>query len=196
MARSLNFLGMAAQHRGDYGRARLLITDSADLFRTVGDKLGLALALSNLGWTYFAEGCNDQAQLWLTEALDLAREVGSVWSISLALCYLGWVELAQGRVAEAERLLQESLVMARMQDIKMVMILARLGQAQVALGREDAVQAITYLKAAEQLRREIGITLLPSERRMAARLQQALRVPLSSPAFPAGDRARGGGPSQ
>ena len=174
VVRSLNGLGLVAHSREEYAQAQAYFIESIALARTLGDKLGVSLGLANLGWVCVAAGDPGSAQLYLAEALGLAREVGSRWNMGLTLCYLGWTALQQGQVESAAPLLAESLAIAEAQPIHTLVVLCRLGQAQVALHTQDPSQAALHLQVAHDLRHQRAIPLTPFEQQAANRLTQAV----------------------
>lgn len=80
-----------------------------DLYRRLGDKMGVAGTVRFLGQLSYGEGDYDAAVRLLEECLALERELGSVQRVAEALGFLGAIAQAARRVAEARTLYVESL---------------------------------------------------------------------------------------
>jgi tetratricopeptide (TPR) repeat protein len=107
--------GRFASIQGDYLAAQSYLSRSLDLFRELGDREGMSLALSRLGidFTRHRTGDPTQAREALEEALAIAREIGNSEGISNALGYLGTFTLEFGDPEGARVLFEEGLSIAR-----------------------------------------------------------------------------------
>jgi tetratricopeptide (TPR) repeat protein len=112
-ARALSAAGWIAFARGDYARAEALFEQSLPLYREVGDKPGIAMALENPGHMATLRGEYGRAREMLEESLALYRELGDDWNVALGLNFLGWIPLRQGDHERAARLFEEGLRVAR-----------------------------------------------------------------------------------
>lgn len=79
----------------------MLGEESVALFRTTGDRWGLALALQDLGQTVLAAGDLTAAQVLYEEILAIYHELGDHWGCGLPLLGLGRVARARGDYAVA-----------------------------------------------------------------------------------------------
>jgi hypothetical protein len=79
------FGGTIARMKGDFITACAFHEDSVALWRSLGDQIGLAQALANLGLTLLDTGELAQAKVVLGEALALARATGDPFALRLAL---------------------------------------------------------------------------------------------------------------
>jgi tetratricopeptide (TPR) repeat protein len=112
-AQALMVAGRLAWKQGDFREAQLLLTESRDLFRQMGDRAGLAFALFNLGVTVERQGDYTTGQTYLEESLQLARRVGDTYTAACALGALAEVANWQGDMARDRLYLEEALAAHR-----------------------------------------------------------------------------------
>ncbi|HET8646758.1 MAG TPA: tetratricopeptide repeat protein, partial [Vicinamibacteria bacterium] len=155
--RAAVLFGMASlsdiQH--DHAEARAQVEASVALWRTVGDRRGLANSLALLGmmarhardWAAARQACE--------EALAIYAESPEPWGQRLALGVLGWVAEDQGDHATARGLLEESLAAARSggSPIDIALQLNNLGI--VAMREGDANEAALRHREALRLARDV-----------------------------------------
>jgi predicted ATPase/DNA-binding CsgD family transcriptional regulator len=145
-AAALNGLGVLVSLQGQPVRGRDLFTQSADAFRTAGDRPGESRA-----WTHVGNGralCGDPsgAAEAFGHGLELARSLGDVWLEAFALFLSGWAATLSGDpVGASTRVTASAQLFDRAGDQRGV------GYAQLALGdclaREGkAVQALAVLR--------------------------------------------------
>ncbi len=103
----------AGRFQSDGGRANALIEQALALWRELGDKLGMADALLNLGRVARAQGDYERSGKLLQESLALFREQQIMWGIVWALISLGDVALDQGDPAQALGPVQEALALTQ-----------------------------------------------------------------------------------
>ncbi|MGE3600733.1 MAG: tetratricopeptide repeat protein, partial [Dehalococcoidia bacterium] len=140
----------------DHIEARAYIEASVALWRTDGNRRGLASSLAVLGmlarhdrdWTTARQACE--------EALAIYAESPDPWGERLALGVLGWVAEDQGDHATARRLLDASLAVARMgkSPIDIALQLNNLGI--VAIRQGDIREAEARHREALQLTHEVN----------------------------------------
>jgi DNA-binding CsgD family transcriptional regulator len=109
--------------------------ESAALFRRVGDKAGLAHALSAQASVRTQRGDTEQAITLFEEAIELGRETGESWGVAGTLAHLGLVHLGQGRHEQAVRCLEEGLVLSRELGNRLTISAALYGLALAERGR-------------------------------------------------------------
>ena len=95
--------------QGETGRAHELATRSLEMAKTLGDRSGVAFAMSLLGTAQRHQGDLEAAQRTLSEAVELHRGLDDKGRLARALGNLGGVEEELGRLDRAETLLRESL---------------------------------------------------------------------------------------
>jgi tetratricopeptide (TPR) repeat protein len=99
--------------RGEAGRARLLLDDSAARFAASGDERGKATVLVRLAYLELAEGAIVAAREALEEALELRRRQGDRRGVGLVLAGLGLIDTTAGEYANADQHLAEAREMFR-----------------------------------------------------------------------------------
>jgi tetratricopeptide (TPR) repeat protein len=150
----------AAVRRDDRAAARPIVEESVALFREVGDRSGLAGALSMLGGIAQSEGDLARAGALYEESLALDRELDSKSNISIDLMHLGDVAQDQGDEQRAMTLYQESLAQMRhFLELKEFIAQCLLGLAGVAGAVRQGERAARRLSAAETLLNTIGLSV-------------------------------------
>jgi predicted ATPase/class 3 adenylate cyclase len=97
----------------DLERTERWSRESLELFREVGDKVGIADSLLLLGTSDWAKGRYIPARSQLEEAATLYQEMGKHWKRGRCLTQLARISTLQGEYDEAWRLLEESLALYR-----------------------------------------------------------------------------------
>ena len=97
----------------DTERTEKLASESLNLFRELGDKVGMADALFLLGTSAWARGQNTLAQPQLEEAATLYQEMGEQWKHGRSLTQLARINTVQGEYEQAQGLLEQSQALYR-----------------------------------------------------------------------------------
>jgi predicted ATPase/DNA-binding CsgD family transcriptional regulator len=84
-ARVLNALGVIAHTLGQFEQADGMHGEAIRMWRELGDRDGLALAVLDRGWQHFYQLRLEQARACADESLALARQVGNRRAIAAAL---------------------------------------------------------------------------------------------------------------
>src|SRR5207249_7776045 len=137
---------------------------SMALFRELGDKQGITIALSIFGAIAHAQGDNGRALALLEECLALQREIGGKWGMATAHNRLGMVTHVQGDDGRALAFYAESLTLCRELEDKYSLAECFEGLAGVAVAQQQLERAARLLGAAAALREAIGAPLSPRER--------------------------------
>jgi predicted ATPase len=159
-AQALLFGGSIARMKGDFITARAFHADSIALWRSLGDRVGLAQALANLGQTFLEAGELTQAEVTLSESLALARATGDPFALRLALSWCGDLARLQGQYEHAAELCRESLMMARAVEresdraYSIVQALVHLGRILTDQG--DIAHAVLLFKEGLETMRKAG----------------------------------------
>jgi non-specific serine/threonine protein kinase len=155
-AKATDGAGGLASAQGDHERAAALHTAALDLWRSVGDRAGMANALINLGLVADERGDPKRAEHYLREALDLARAAGNRRGVAVALANLGQAALSrQDHEHAAEFLAESAHVFAELGDVpSRAAILANLGVLAFLTG--DYVHAATLHETALASMRELS----------------------------------------
>ena len=143
--------------RGDLADAASLFEESLELFRALGDKAGVAMALSNLGVVAEGEGEYAKAAAFYTESLDLYREVGEKRGIALLACRLGGISRMRGDHGRAAALYDESLLLHRELGERLGISQDFEGIAAMHAAGGQPETAVRLWAAAEALRERIGV---------------------------------------
>ena len=88
-AKALSGASRLATYAGDTGTGRELAHRSVELWRTTGDRRGLAFALFHEGVASILRSEQDHARVVLKESLECFRELDDPWGIALATTYFG-----------------------------------------------------------------------------------------------------------
>ncbi len=103
----LRFMSLLDPHS-----SRTMGEESLRLWREIGDKWWMAVALEHVGFILNVEGDLQVSRARLEEGVALAREVGDPWLLALCLVRLAGT-LALTDVAAARRILEEGVAVAR-----------------------------------------------------------------------------------
>ncbi|HLG72098.1 MAG TPA: tetratricopeptide repeat protein [Chloroflexota bacterium] len=112
-ARGLEAAGNLARSLGRYEKATVFYAGSLQARLKLGDKRGIALALTNLGVVAQLGGNDDASVAHHDASFELFRELGDPAGVGLSLITLGTMAQLQGRTASARALYEESLALFR-----------------------------------------------------------------------------------
>ena len=154
--RALQRAGELAYIQSDYAYARPVYEEALAIYRSLGDKLGVADVLADLGEVATEEGDYASAVPLFEEGLAIMRELGAARSAANALMNLGWVGLRTGDYANASVPLEEALDLYRsIPDTRgTAFALGGLGEAAMRLG--DYELANRLFEEGLTLRRQIS----------------------------------------
>jgi predicted ATPase/class 3 adenylate cyclase len=171
--------------QNDLSRSFSTAEEAAGIFREVGDKLGLSIALSgtnrltdqvealalakeagdtwtlsmallNLGIVYMAESDFPKARASLEEGLSVGRESGDRWILAQLLNSLGDLERIQGDFSQAEGHYRESLALHRELNTRSDIPSLLHNLGYAALGKGEHDRAEALLRESLQLQKELG----------------------------------------
>jgi non-specific serine/threonine protein kinase len=155
VAQSLALLAWIARDKDDqFDAARTFGEESVAIFRALGDKSGLALALDCLG-TVLVRRDLAQAVVLFEESAALFRELGEKLMLGLALMNVAFVMTEQGNYRRAATLLEESLAGYRELRATPAICDTLYVQAMVARRQGEYGRAQALLKESLALWREI-----------------------------------------
>ena len=147
-------LGLLAERRGDLQRARDCILASAEVARALGRDIDVMVAENNLAEIALSAGDLDEARRRYQTAAAWHERNGSDRTFSLI--GLGAVARRQGRLDEADHHLAAAREHATLTNRPHNALLAALGQAGVAVDRQDYVAAGRLLGWVDALASTIG----------------------------------------
>jgi predicted ATPase len=156
-ARGMAFsLGILATIEDDSRQAEVLAADRLRLQRKLGDRWGIAEAVSHLGSLARMQCDYGRAAAYHEEQRDLARELGSQTGIALALNLLAWARREQGDYRRATDLYEDSLALSRETGNKWRVAGVLNGLGVIAWREGDYERAERLLRESLDLRHEIG----------------------------------------
>jgi predicted ATPase/class 3 adenylate cyclase len=136
-ARALIAAGSIAYWQTDLGRARELYQLAVEQYRTLGDRRGMADALSNLAPVPMMTGDLPLARRLAAQARDLWQELGDDWQAALATQTLAMSFLLEGGHKQALAYFEQFMPIVRARGDRFWLIgsLTSTAQAQHFLGR-------------------------------------------------------------
>ncbi len=110
-----NSLGIVAHYQAHYEQIYYDVTlyffqEAIDLWQTIGNQVGLANSLSNLGMVYYDMGQYMAAQQYYRQSLALYRMIGDRTGEASARLGLGQIQRSLGNYDSAHQFLEEALV--------------------------------------------------------------------------------------
>jgi len=205
LGQSLRELALVVREQGDFARAAELYNECVELYRALGDRERMSLALLGLGDIARDLGDIAKNRTYSEQSLILLRELGIEWAIGFTLNNLALAAYHEGELTNALDLVNESVALFRAQkaDGSLAEVLITLGQVLWAQG--EGAAAYTTLTEALQFAWAVGPRLMVAaaleglacvavpqgDAELAARLlaaAAALREQMGAPVRPA-DRA-------
>jgi tetratricopeptide (TPR) repeat protein len=155
-AAALDAAGGAAWFVGD-GEMTLRLTEQAlSLYRQIGDRAGIAHALTQLAPPLMGLGRVDEAKRVVEEGLAINRELGPRWELVLSTNMLANVACARGDFVRAQELYQESTELARRIGDLWSLVWNLHNQADLALEQEEVSRAESLARESLLVAHEIG----------------------------------------
>ena len=150
-AKALYWLGRLGLRQGQLRAAQAELGASLALYRELGDRRGVALALNDLGSVHHWRGDFAAAQACLTESLALRQELGEVWSIAQTLTNLGITAFRAGDYPAAQAHFEACQRAFEQTGAAMPLAWPLGGQGEVALARGDYAEAERLLEQSAAL---------------------------------------------
>jgi non-specific serine/threonine protein kinase len=153
---ALEGAGFLAQAQGDEARAIALLEESLTLYRSIGNRRGIASALYSLGVEAEDSGAYERANDLLTEALTLVDELGDLRGKAFTLLHLGIVAYGREDDAAAVAYSEAGIALAPEIDSKagavlgifcLALVAGRRGHHSQAAGRYREI--VAWLDAAD-----------------------------------------------
>ncbi len=155
-ARALACAGVLAHFQSDYAAARAAYEESLTLQRRLGDRWGMAFALTGLAFIALRHGDPNAARALQAEGLPLWRELDNRAGIAWSLNSLADVAHQQGDLERAWALFEESLAIRRELGDDWGAGFALNGMGLVAGERGDWTTARALLEESLTIRRRLG----------------------------------------
>jgi predicted ATPase/serine/threonine protein kinase/DNA-binding CsgD family transcriptional regulator len=158
LALSMQHIGWYFFFQDDHDSALPFLSESAAIFRKVGDIRELILTLDGLASIASQQREYERAASMAQECLISAKELGNKSGIADALYLLGWIEENRGEYERAVVFVQESLELARELGNKSGIArgLGELGTIYIEQGQ--LLQAVTLVEESLQLYQELKST--------------------------------------
>jgi predicted ATPase/DNA-binding winged helix-turn-helix (wHTH) protein/Tfp pilus assembly protein PilF len=143
-ADALRWAGLLAMYQADYPAAQELQEEALAIYRRVGDRLGIARVLINLGIIVTDQANHSAARLLFEEAMVIHRELGDQQGIAIVLTNLGMVTQLLGNHSAAQAMYEEALAIQRtLGDRGMIAILTHnVGRTLYLQGDYSRAQAM------------------------------------------------------
>lgn len=155
-ARLLRVAGIITSHQGNSSRATQLFEESLNIWRTLGEKQGIASVLLSLGVEALKHGDYERAMLCYEECLPLVRETGEKQGTALVLSSLGLTLFYQGNQQQAWSLFEESLALFKELGDLWGIAVVLTNQGMLSLEQHNYVRATRLCEESLALRRTIG----------------------------------------
>jgi tetratricopeptide (TPR) repeat protein len=149
--------------RGDYARAIWALREASDIFEKLGDRIGAAWSMNQLGDVVCASGELAKGRGCYERALAAFRDARDPWGTGRSLTDLGYIHLGEDRVGEAHDAFRESLeIFGHLQHRRGIARVLE-GYAALALAGRNAAGALKLAAAATRIRRQIDAPLARNE---------------------------------
>jgi non-specific serine/threonine protein kinase len=158
LANALKGLGVAIG-RSDHTAAQPVLEASIAIWRAIGDKVGLADTLHDMGSVAHGQKDYERAARLSEESLALFQQAGDIGNISMMLINFGFILQRQGNHAKATRFIIEGLSLALERGYRSEIASSFVALGGVAAGQNDPERAAQLLGAAETIFKEIGLDI-------------------------------------
>jgi len=154
-------------YRGDLKQSAEMFQQAVKKFRQVGNRDGVATALSDFADTRLSQGDLKEAKKLLEESIPEYQAVDDKEGVALNLDSLGDIWRQNGELDKAETAYQQADVIARKIEDKDATAFVLNGMGDVALDRGDLVLARKRYEEALTLRTQAGEKQTAAESRVA-----------------------------
>jgi len=154
-------------YRGDLIQSAQMFQGAVKKFRQVGNRDGVATALSNFADTRFSQGDLMEAKKLLQESIPEYQAVDDKEGVVLNLDSLGDIWRQNGELDQAEAAYQQAEVIARKTEDKNATAYVLSGMGDVALDRGDLTLARRRYEEALALRNQAGEKQTAAESRVS-----------------------------
>ncbi len=155
-AKLLRVTGIITGLHGDSTRAISLLEESLEVWRIVGDTMGMASTLLSLGVGAHSLGDYVQATIRYEESLPLLYKAGDKQGAAFVLASLGLTLFYQGDQERARTLCEESLAIFReIGDLRGIAAVLT-NQGMMCMEQEDYEHATRLCEESLSLRQEVG----------------------------------------
>lgn len=140
----ISVLGIVAYQQGNLNEAYRQLTESLNIWRTVGDPRGLVFCMLYLGMTAIALKDIPDARAILQESNDIAEANMDRWAHAFGLDMLGIAAQAQGQHEEAQNYFLQSITLYKEigDQFNSIQTAVRLGQTYAALRSNEEAERL------------------------------------------------------
>lgn len=184
-ADTLNRLSMVALSCGDCVTTDQLASQSAEMFRLIGQQAKVSQALLLVGAAAYLMHDYERAQAAQTESLQIAQREGYVRGVPYRLIHLGQIAQTRGALAQAATQLIEALHLSSQINNRWGITMSLAALASVAAELGNPLLATRLLAATDVLLTRSGARLWPVDHAEYAHTMTAVRTQLDEPAFQA-----------
>ncbi|MGD8402378.1 MAG: tetratricopeptide repeat protein [Anaerolineales bacterium] len=144
----ISVLGIVAYQQGKLAEAYQQLSESLEIWRSVGDPRGLVFCMLYLGMAAFGLNDNSTTGSILQESNEIAEANMDRWAHAFGLDMLGMVSLSQGQNEEALAHFKQSLALSKEigDPLNGSQTTIHLGQAYAALGHDEEAKRL-FLEA-------------------------------------------------
>jgi hypothetical protein len=151
-------IGTTRATYGDFTSSRVLLEESLEGFRRLGNRIGEGEALGNLGSLELKRGNATRGRDLIDQSIAIAREVGFEWWVAVKLLDLGRYALEAGDPDTGDREAREALRIFRRLRGRQNIVVALAVLACAAAAQDDVHRAGTLWGAieADEARGQLG----------------------------------------
>ncbi len=149
-------MGKCAYALSDYETCRQWSQQAATLFQELGDEVGYADAINNIGESYFRQGLNDDAQPLLMTALDIRQRHNLAEQVGYTLMNLGVVAAQTGNLEQAKAYFEDCYAAMQKVDAPIAIARAMNNLAIIYDMMDDYANSEDFHRRALKIRREIN----------------------------------------
>ncbi|MBW9114668.1 adenylate/guanylate cyclase domain-containing protein [Rhizobium cauense] len=182
-ARAGIIAGIAMATVEDPEAGGMLIGESLELSRSIGDDYGTALSLIAIGEGTRIGGDEAGAEVHYHEALALLESLGDTYWPGHLLQNLAHFRLHRGEWKEAAKLAGDALAVGERYDYPMVINLATAAVSGVLAAREDWLGATALVGAVKARLARLGVQFEPTDDADFEKIQTAIRAALGDEQF-------------
>lgn len=153
--------------RGDLAQSAQMLQEAAKSFRKVGNRDGVATAVSNFADARFSQGDLKEAKRLLEESIPEYQAIDDKEGIALNLDTLGDIWRQTGELDRAKKAYEQAEVIARTIDDKNATAYVLSGMGDLALDRGDLPAARKRYEEALALRTQAGEKQASGESRLS-----------------------------
>ena len=139
-----------------YDEAMNLFYESSLIFRKLGDQVGSAYNLGNMGMVYAKQGKVKLAEANINEAISILEDVKDYYAISIYLKYVADIYLEQNNVSQALNYAKRSLELATKYQLKDEISMANEALSMIYEQLGEPLKSLYHYKAYVQFKDSIN----------------------------------------